>query len=166
MKRNIKNAVVIVVAVIAAILTCFAALTFSGTVSFVEPTTTAAPTTEAPTTEPPPPYITSTATIRSAGDVLIHIPVYTAAKTADGYNFDNIFTYTESLIEDCDYFVANLETTLAGTGVAYSGFPRFNSPDAIADSLKKAGVDLTTKAPFETAMKEFKNTLEEFEKLL
>lgn len=141
MKRNIKNAVVIVVAVIAAILTCFAALTFSGTVSFVEPTTTAAPTTEAPTTEPPPPYITSTATIRSAGDVLIHIPVYTAAKTADGYNFDNIFTYTESLIEDCDYFVANLETTLAGTGVAYSGFPRFNSPDAIADSLKKAGVD-------------------------
>ena len=32
--------------------------------------------------------------------------------------------------------------------------------------LKKAGVDLTTKAPFETAMKEFKNTLEEFEKLL
>ncbi len=141
MKRNIKNAVVIVVAIIAAILTCFAALTFSGTVSFVEPTTTAAPTTEAPTTEPPPPYITSTATIRSAGDVLIHIPVYTAAKTADGYNFDNIFTYTESLIEDCDYFVANLETTLAGTGVAYSGFPRFNSPDAIADSLKKAGVD-------------------------
>ena len=32
--------------------------------------------------------------------------------------------------------------------------------------LKKAGVDLTTKAPFETAMKEFETTLEEFEKLL
>ena len=32
--------------------------------------------------------------------------------------------------------------------------------------LKKAGVDLTTKAPFETAMKEFADTLEEFEKLL
>ena len=32
--------------------------------------------------------------------------------------------------------------------------------------LKKAGVDLTTKAPFETAMKEFADTLSEFEKLL
>ncbi len=32
--------------------------------------------------------------------------------------------------------------------------------------LKRAGVDLTTKAPFETAMKEFADTLEEFEKLL
>ena len=32
--------------------------------------------------------------------------------------------------------------------------------------LKRAGVDLTTKAPFETAMKEFESTLEEFEKLL
>ncbi len=32
--------------------------------------------------------------------------------------------------------------------------------------LKKAGVDLTTKAPFEAAMEEFKNTLEEFKSLL
>jgi oligoendopeptidase F len=32
--------------------------------------------------------------------------------------------------------------------------------------LKKAGVDLTTKVPFETAMKEFADTLSEFETLL
>ena len=32
--------------------------------------------------------------------------------------------------------------------------------------LKKAGVDLTTKAPFETAMQEFSDTLSEFESLL
>ena len=140
MKKN-KNKVVILVAILAAVMAFCAVLTLSGTVSFVEPTTTEAPTTETTTTEPPPPYITSTATIRSAGDVLIHVPIYQAAKTSEGYNFDNIFTYTESLIEDCDYFVANLETVLAGTGTAYSGFPRFNSPDAIADSLKKAGVD-------------------------
>jgi len=140
-KNTKKNILVIIVAVIAAVMAFCAVLTLSGTVSFTEPTTTEAPTTEAPTTEPPPPHITSTATIRSAGDVLIHVPIYNAAKTAEGYNFDNVFTYTESLIEDCDYFVANLETTLAGTGKPYSGFPRFNSPDAIADALKKAGVD-------------------------
>jgi oligoendopeptidase F len=31
--------------------------------------------------------------------------------------------------------------------------------------LKRAGVDLTTKKPFEAAMQEFKNTLDEFEAL-
>ena len=40
-----------------------------------------------------------------------------------------------------------------------------NSTDPVS-ILKKAGVDLTTKAPFETAMKEFESTLEEFEQLL
>lgn len=143
-KNTTKTAVVVILAVVAAILTFGAVLTLGGNTGFIQPTTTAAPTTttEAPTTtEPPPPHITSTATIRSAGDVLIHIPIFNAAKTADGYNFDNIFTYTDSLIEDSDYFVANLETVLAGSGKPYSGFPRFNSPDGIADSLKKAGVD-------------------------
>ena len=38
-----------------------------------------------------------------------------------------------------------------------------NDPVSI---LKKAGVDLTTKAPFEAAMREFKETLEEFKNLL
>lgn len=33
------------------------------------------------------------------------------------------------------------------------------------DELKKAGVDLTTKEPFEVAMKEFEDTLNEFESL-
>ena len=143
-KNTAKTAVVVLVAVVAAILTFGAVLTLGENTGFIQPTTTAAPTTttEAPTTtEPPPPHITSTATIRSAGDVLIHIPIFNAAKTAEGYNFDNVFTYTESLIEDSDYFVANLETVLAGSGKPYSGFPRFNSPDAIADALKKAGVD-------------------------
>lgn len=130
--------------VIAAVMTGIFTVVLNSTevfdIFFSEETTT---TTEAPTTatKPPAPYVTSTATVRSAGDVLIHVPVYTAAKTADGYNFDNIFTYTSSLIEDCDYFVANLETTLAGTSRSYSGFPRFNSPDGIVTSLKKAGVD-------------------------
>ncbi len=40
-----------------------------------------------------------------------------------------------------------------------------NSTDPVS-ILKKAGVDLTTKEPFETAMKEFADTLSEFEKLL
>ncbi len=100
----------------------------------------------AATTEyiPEEPYIESTVTLGSAGDVLLHIPVMNSAKKSDGtYNFDGIFDYIASEIKSCDYFVANLETTLAGTedGRKYTGFPCFNSPDAIVTSLKKAGVD-------------------------
>ena len=111
---------------------------------FIETTTTTEPTTTEPTTTlPPEPTVTSTVTIRSAGDVLIHIPIYQSARKSDGtYNFDHLFTYSEDIISGCDYFVANLETTLGGTdGRSYSGFPRFNSPDSIIDALKGAGVD-------------------------
>ena len=44
-----------------------------------------------------------------------------------------------------DYAVANLETVLAG-GPDYSGFPAFNSPDALAYDLKEAGFDLLSTA--------------------
>lgn len=105
------------------------------------PTATAEATTEA---LPQGPYKVSTVTVGSAGDVLLHIPILNSSKKSDGtYNFDRIFTYATSQINSCDYFVANLETTLAGTvdGRKYTGFPCFNSPDAILSSLKKAGVD-------------------------
>lgn len=110
---------------------------------FAQTTAAETTTTEPVTTNPPAPEVTSTVTVRSAGDVLIHIPVYQNAKQSDGtYDFSHIFTYSRDIISDCDYFVANLETTLGGTsGRSYSGFPRFNSPDSIIDALSGAGVD-------------------------
>ncbi len=135
-----------VIVVVAAAVIAVCAVAFKGNDImdfFFSETTTEVVTTEATTAEPETtlPYITNTVTIGSAGDVLIHIPIFKAAKAAEGYNFDNIFTYTSSVIKDCDYFIANLETTLAGPSRPYSGFPRFNSPDAIVSALKKAGVD-------------------------
>jgi poly-gamma-glutamate synthesis protein (capsule biosynthesis protein) len=47
----------------------------------------------------------------------------------------------KTYVESADYAVANLETTLAG-GPNYSGYPSFNSPDALAESLKDLGFDL------------------------
>ena len=110
---------------------------------FTTTTLTETTTTEPPTTIPPAPKVTSNVTIRSAGDVLIHIPVFQNARKSDGtYDFSHIFTFSKDIISDCNYFVANLETTLGGTsGRSYTGFPRFNSPDSIVDALKGAGVD-------------------------
>ncbi len=136
-------------------------------------TTSPVPSTTLPTTteptEPPVPTVEKTVTIGSAGDVLIHIPVYQNAKQSDGtYDFSHLFTYSESEINDCDYFVANLETTLGGTnGRKYSGFPRFNSPDSIADALKGAGIDCLLTAnnhSYDTNGSGVKRTLEIIDK--
>ena len=147
MNKKRKVASTILVVLIAVVSVAFAIGTVKGNINLVEifnPTTTTEPTTTEPTTtQPPPPEVTSTVTIRSAGDVLIHIPVYQNARQSDGtYDFSHIFTVSENIISGSDYFVANLETTLGGTnGRNYSGFPRFNSPDSIIDALKGAGVD-------------------------
>ena len=145
-RRKIVSTMIVVIIAILSVV--FAMSTVKGNVNLVElfaptTTTTEPTTTEPPTTQPPAPEVTSTVTIRSAGDVLIHIPVYQNAKQSDGtYDFSHIFTVSEDIISGADYFVANLETTLGGTnGRSYSGFPRFNSPDSIIDALKGAGVD-------------------------
>lgn len=145
-KRKLKKNPVVVTLVIATLCAViFSTVTFSLITTERKtdvsiPTTTAEPETAVPTG----PYIESTVTIGSAGDVLMHSPVLESAKQSDGtYNFDKIFTYVTDEIKSCDYFVANLETTLAGTenGRKYTSYPCFNSPDAIATALKKAGVD-------------------------
>ena len=91
------------------------------------------------------PELSSTATVLSTGDMLMHIGVINSGKQGDGsYNFDSIFRYVQSYTQAADFSVANLETTLCGTdnGYGYSGNPRFNCPDAIVDSLKSAGFDM------------------------
>lgn len=84
------------------------------------------------------------ATITVAGDLMMHMPIVTSGESDGGYNFDSIFTHISSYISKADYAAVNLETTLSGTdnGHAYTGYPNFNSPDAIADAAKTAGFDL------------------------
>ena len=147
MKKRKSIIFILIIILIAASLAAVAAFADRDDIRLEEifstTTVTQETTTEPTTTEPPPPQVTSTVTVRSAGDVLIHIPVFQNAKQSDGtYDFTHIFTYSEEIISGCDYFVANLETTLGGTnGRSYTGFPRFNSPDSIIDALKGAGVD-------------------------
>ena len=107
------------------------------------PKETEAPT-EPPTEAPTTPTIVSTATISATGDVLMHMPVVNTCYSNGTYDFTDIFCYLDDYASAADYAVANLETTLAGTnnGYDYSGYPCFNCPDAIAESLKTAGFDM------------------------
>ena len=116
------------------------------------------------TTLPEPEHVVSTATIGSMGDLLMHIPVVNTALQSDGsYNFDSVFKYIKEYSEAVDYAAVNLETTLYGTGKAYSGFPMFNSPDAIVDGAKNAGFDLMLTAnnhSYDTGITGYTRTLE------
>ena len=78
------------------------------------------------------------------GDIMCEPPVLAGAKQPDGsYNFDYVFAHVKPLLEEADYVVANLETPLAGEEALYSQtFLAFNAPDAYADAVKEAGIDL------------------------
>lgn len=89
---------------------------------------------------------TVTINLVATGDILMHNTVIASGWQNGSYNFDHLYAPIRHLIEAGDYASVNLECALAGPGAGYSGYPRFNSPDAIAPALKKAGFDLVVTA--------------------
>lgn len=101
------------------------------------------PPTQPPTEPPEPEHVVTRATIGATGDLLMHKPVFDTCLQSDGsYNFDDIFHYLKDYVNQVDYAVANLETTLAGSSRAYSGYPNFNCPDEIVDGVRNSGFDM------------------------
>ena len=118
-----------------------------------------------PAPAPEPIVKTATAAVAATGDILMHYPIIKTGAQGDGnYDFGSIFTYIDDYVGAADYAAANLETTLAGldNGYKYQGYPRFNCPDGIVDSLKQAGFDLLLTAnnhTFDTGEKGMLRTL-------
>lgn len=109
--------------------------------------TTVPPTTIPPTTAPPEiQVIESTASFTVTGDLLMHLPVIQSCwdSTQGTWVFDPIFTFVAPYIQEADYAVANLETTLRGENPTYPyrGNPLFNCPDGIALGSLNAGFDM------------------------
>ena len=82
-----------------------------------------------------------------AGDIMSHMPITKDAYVAqeDRYDYGHMLQFAARQLSAADYAVGNLETTLAG-GPNYSGYPAFNSPDALAYDAKDAGFDLLSTA--------------------
>jgi len=82
-----------------------------------------------------------------AGDIMSHMPITKDAYVAqeDRYDYGHMLQFAARQLSSADYAVGNLETTLAG-GPNYSGYPAFNSPDALAYDAKAAGFDLLSTA--------------------
>lgn len=75
------------------------------------------------------------------GDIMGHDSQIRSAKQPDGsYNYDEVFRYLQEIVSEADIAIANLEVTLAGE--PFKGYPQFSSPDALALSCKKSGIDV------------------------
>lgn len=85
-------------------------------------------------------------TISAIGDIMAHDDQLKAQfdKDTNTYSFDNNFKYVKPYIANSDLAIGNLETTLAGPKAKYSSFPKFNSPDELADAIKNSGVDIVS----------------------
>lgn len=111
-----------------------------------------APSTQADASEPPEasePVVqpNTVSTLAVCGDAMSHMPQTRDAydSQAGAYDYKPMIRFAKPWIEQADYAVVNLETTFAG-GPDYSGFPAFNTPDALGDALKDAGFDLVSTA--------------------
>ncbi|WP_026511833.1 CapA family protein [Butyrivibrio sp. LC3010] len=77
------------------------------------------------------------------GDILLHMPVEDAARDEDGkYDFDFVFANLKEEISNADIAIANQEVIIGGEELGISGYPSFNAPVEIADSLVEAGFDV------------------------
>jgi len=95
---------------------------------------------------PAPPRL-ETITLIAAGDCLMHNTQIWAGQQSDGsYSFDSFFAPVQHLIKSGDYASVTFEAALAGPQSGYTGYPLFNSPDAMAAALKNAGFDLVNTA--------------------
>ena len=88
------------------------------------------------------------ARFRAAGDLIIHQRQLDIALRRDGsYDFRPQFSMVSELMGNADYTIANLETTIGRiSDLPYSGYPRFNTPEALLDALRGAGIDFLTLA--------------------
>lgn len=87
-------------------------------------------------------------TLAAVGDIMVHGPQLQAQydPNTGEYDFTNNFKHVEDYLHEADLAICNLETTLAGHERGYSSYPRFNTPDALADALKQAGFHLISTA--------------------
>ena len=100
-----------------------------------------------PEPEPEPESEPEAAVVRfmAAGDNLIHDNIYKqAAKRTDGngFDFDPAYEHIEHIFDDADLSFVNQETIIAEKVFELSGFPTFNSPEAVGDKLVEMGFDV------------------------
>ncbi len=83
------------------------------------------------------------AKVLSTGDIMVHTPQLSGAKNQNGeYDFSAFFKEASAYFKNYDLNIANLEVTFGGTESGkFDGYPRFNTPDSLADAIKNSGLN-------------------------
>ena len=90
----------------------------------------------------------ATAVITALGNIMCDSYVLDDAKnnTSGDYDFAHIFRDIKYFTQTSDLCIANLETSFAGSDAGYQGYPKYNTPDALAKTLKNIGTDVVAGA--------------------
>ncbi len=82
------------------------------------------------------------------GDIMCHSTNFKDAYDSNTktYDFSHMFENVKQYLKDADITIGNLETTFAGSKRKYSGYPNFNTPEALGKNLKDIGVDVLATA--------------------
>ncbi len=80
------------------------------------------------------------------GDIMGHTPQIESAynRATRTYSYTDVWQEVAPLFKSVDWAIGNLEVTLGGK--PYRGYPAFSSPDALASSLKDAGISVLVTA--------------------
>jgi len=87
-----------------------------------------------------------TVTFAAVGDNLFHHTIYIYSFENGVYNFPPIFVEVKDIIQKADLAFVNQETVMAGSSFGYSGYPLFNTPQALAQVLADTGFDIVNLA--------------------
>jgi capA domain protein len=83
--------------------------------------------------------IPRTARIMANGDQLYHDLLYMSAAKEDGsYDFSENYRYAKSWLKQADLVLGDFEGTI-NPNYYLAGYPLFNAPESVVDSIKKAG---------------------------
>ena len=88
--------------------------------------------------------------LRAVGDIMCtegQLGFAKAAGGGSGYDFTSQFALIADALSNADYTMGNLETTIGKyKDLDYSGYPAFNSPECLLQTISDAGVDFFTMA--------------------
>jgi poly-gamma-glutamate synthesis protein (capsule biosynthesis protein) len=82
-------------------------------------------------------------TIIAAGDNLYHAPMIKSGEEGD---YETAYLEVYSLVQKADIAFINQETILGGKDFGFSGYPEFNSPQALGLALEKTGFTVVNHA--------------------
>lgn len=103
-------------------------------------------------------------TITASGDMLYHRPLYMSAYDGEKYDFDNDYSAIKELISGADLALGDFEGTI-NPETELGGFPLFNAPPNVVDSIKDAGfdvIDLAHNHILDTGIDGLKSTAQAF----